>query len=450
MDNLRERSEVPLITQVIGLLEEAHFDVLADLLANEHATDLATLLESLPQGQRRRVWELMPGSQQGEVLLHLHDEVRHELIAEMPHHELAEALEDLDADDIAFVLEDVSEAKSDAVLGRLDQETRADVEEALSYPEGTAGRVMRFDTIEVREDVDLYTVLRYLRRHKELPDHTDGLMVVDDDGHYLGKLPLATLVTRPGSVRVADEMQRGADVISVHMEEDDLAQLFDRRDLVSVAVVDGAGRLIGRVTVDDVLDIVKAQSERTLMGLAGLDEEADLFAPVLTSARRRALWLGLNLATASLAAWVIGMFEASIAQIVALAILMPIVASMGGVAGSQTLTLTVRGLALGQVSLSNMRWLLRRQVAIGLLNGLLWAGVMGVAAGLLFTWGIGAVIAAALVIILFIGAAAGVVIPVLLDRFGIDPALSASMILMTITDVMGFLSFLGLATLFLL
>jgi magnesium transporter len=245
-------------------------------------------------------------------------------------------------------------------------------------------------------------------------------------------------------------MDASEQAISAYMEEDEVAHLFDRRDLVSVAVVDAAGKFIGRVTVDDVLDVIRGQSERALMGMAGLDEEADIFAPVITSAKRRALWLGINLCTASLAAWVIGQFEASIAQLVALAILMPIVASMGGVAGSQTLTLTVRGLALGQVSLSNMRWLLRRELGVGLLNSLLWASMMGLVAWLIFEPGVGAVIAAALTINMTLAVGAGVFIPIVLDRLGIDPALSASMILMTITDVMGFLTFLGLATIFLL
>jgi magnesium transporter len=214
--------------------------------------------------------------------------------------------------------------------------------------------------------------------------------------------------------------------------------------------VDAAGKFIGRVTVDDVVDVIRGQSERALMGMAGLDEEADIFAPVITSAKRRALWLGINLCTASLAAWVIGQFEASIAELVALAILMPIVASMGGVAGSQTLTLTVRGLALGQVSLSNMRWLLRRELGVGLLNSLLWASMMGLVAWLIFEPGVGMVIATALTINMTLAVGAGVFIPIVLDRLGIDPALSASMILMTITDVMGLLTFLGLATIFLL
>ncbi len=449
LDVIRERDE-PLLTQVLPLLEQGHYDVLADILQLVHESDLAVLLESLPAHQRLKVWELIPNSEQGNVLLHLHDEVRASLIAIMPHQELVDALEPLDADDIAFVLEDVPEAKSDAVLEQLDQETRADVEESLSYPEGTAGRLMRFDAIEVRADIDIYTVLRYLRRHKTLPDQTDGLMVVDEDGYYLGKLQLSTLVTQPGSARVESVMDVSEQAISAYMEEDEVAHLFDRRDLVSVAVVDAAGKFIGRVTVDDVLDVIRGQSERALMGMAGLDEEADIFAPVFTSAKRRALWLGINLCTASLAAWVIGQFEASIAQLVALAILMPIVASMGGVAGSQTLTLTVRGLALGQVSLSNMRWLLRRELGVGLLNSLLWASMMGLVAWLIFEPGVGAVIAAALTINMTLAVGAGVFIPIVLDRLGIDPALSASMILMTITDVMGFLTFLGLATIFLL
>ena len=449
MDSVRDLDQ-PLLHEVLPLIEDERYDVLADVLAVAHETDLATLLESLPIHQRRSVWSFLSLQQQGNVLLHLHDEVRNSLIADMAHQHLVDAVEHLDSDDIAFVLEDVPESTSDAVLEQLDHETRAEVEEALSYPDDSAGRLMRFDAIEVRPDIDLYTVLRYLRRHKDLPDHTDGLMVVDDDGRYVGKLPLATLVTRTANMKVSEVMLPNADMISVHMDEEELAHVFDRRDLVSVAVLNDAGKLVGRITVDDVMDIVRARSERAMMNMAGLNEEADLFAPVMQSTQRRALWLGLNLATASLAAWVIGQFESSIAQLVALAILMPIVASMGGVAGSQTLTLTVRGLALGQVSLSNMRWLLKRQLAIGAMNGLLWATVMGVAAALLFNPGIGLVIAAALVINLLIAAGSGVVIPIMLDRMGIDPALSASMILMTITDVMGFLTFLGLATIFLL
>lgn len=446
---IRDR-EQPLIAEVLPHLDAGHFDVLGDILQTAHDTDLATLLESLPLNQRRQIWELLHGQQQGNILIHLHDEVRNSLIESMPHQALADAVEHLDSEDIALVLDDVSEAKSDAILEQLDHETRAEVEASLSYPEDSAGRFMRFDAIEIRPDIDLYTVLRYLRLHKELPDHTDGLMVVDDNRHYIGKLTLADIVTHMGNVKVCDVMQSHADVTSVHISIDELAHLFDRRDLVSVAVINDDGKLVGRITVDDILDVVRAQSERAMMNMAGLDEDTDLFAPVMKSAQRRALWLGLNLATASIAAWVIAQFEASIAQIVALAILMPIVASMGGVAGSQTLTLTVRGLALGQVSLSNMRWLLKRQLAIGAINGLLWAMVMGVAAGFLFTLGIGAVIASALVINLLIAAGSGVIIPIVLDRMGIDPALSASMILMTITDVMGFLTFLGLATLFLL
>ena len=449
IEPIRER-DVPLLNQVVPLLENNHFDILADVLEREHETNLAILLESLPVHQREQVWEFIPAHKQGNVLRHLHDEVRTTLIATMPHQKLADAVGSLGADDIASVLEDLPEDKSDAVLDKLDQERRADVEEALSYPENTAGRLMRFDVIEVRADIDLQTVLRYLRRHRALPDHTDGLMVVDAIGRYVGKLPLSIIVTNTGSVRVQEIMNGKSEAISVHMEADEVAHLFDQRDLVSVAVVDDLGKLVGRITVDDVLDIVRSQSDRTLMGMAGLNEGGDLFAPVLMSARRRALWLGLNLATASLAAWVIGQFEATIAHIVALAILMPIVASMGGVAGSQTLTLTVRGLALGQIGLSNMRWLLRRELAVGLINGLLWAFAMGMATSIIFTQGIGLVIAAALMINLSIAVCAGVLIPVVLDRFGIDPALSASMVLMTITDVMGFLTFLGLATIFLL
>lgn len=321
----------------------------------------------------------------------------------------------------------------------------------LSYPQDSAGGLMDADTIEVRANVKVGTVLRYLRVLETLPPQTDMLMVVDRQGHYQGVLRLSALVTAEPGLCVADVMQTDLAGISVHTEGAEVARLFQDLDLLSAPVVDDNNRLIGRITVDDVMDLIREDSDRALMKMAGLDDEADIFAPVLVSSRRRAVWLGVNLLTAFLAAWVIGRFQATLEQVVALAVLMPIVASMGGVAGSQTLTLVIRGLALGQVQKGNIRILLNREVGISLLNGVLWAVVVALLAVAWFgDWGIGGVLGAAILINLLCAALAGLAIPLMLDRQGIDPALAGSVILTTVTDVVGFLSFLGLATVLLL
>jgi magnesium transporter len=275
--------------------------------------------------------------------------------------------------------------------------------------------------------------------------------VVDRDGIYIGKLLISSLLINQPELSVAEVMAEEADYVPVDMPETEVAHLFDRRDLVSVAVVDTEGRLIGRITIDDVVDVIRAEAEHQLMNMAGLDEEEDLFAPVLPSARRRALWLGINLGTAFLASWVIGLFEATLAQLVALAVLMPIVASMGGIAGSQTLTLVIRGLAMGRVSVANRLWLARKELAIAFLNGMLWALVVGAIA---YAWfgdpGIGLVLSAAMVVNLLVAAFSGIAIPLVMDHLNIDPALAGAVVLTTVTDVVGFMSFLGLATVFLL
>jgi magnesium transporter len=339
----------------------------------------------------------------------------------------------------------------DAIRESLDPEGRERLAATLAYPENSAGRLMDVNAVAVRADVTLETVLRYLRRRESLPDHTDGLMVVDRQGVYIGKLPISNLLTNNPERDVGEVMIEGADSVPVDMPQTEVARRFDRRDLVSVAVIDSNGRLIGRITIDDVVDVIRAEAEHQLMNMAGLDEEEDLFAPVWPSTRRRALWLGINLGTAFLASWVIGLFEATLAQVVALAVLMPIVASMGGIAGSQTLTLVIRGLALGRVSIANRLWLARKELSIAFLNGLLWALVVGAIA---YAWfgdaGIGLVLSAAMVVNLLAAAFAGIAIPLVMDRLGIDPALAGAVVLTTVTDVVGFMSFLGLATVFLL
>ncbi|MDD2875296.1 MAG: magnesium transporter, partial [Azoarcus sp.] len=324
---------------------------------------------------------------------------------------------------------------------------REKLESMLSYPEDSAGGLMNADQIVVRPDVRLATVLGYLRLIKSLPVQTDMLMVVDRKGIYQGVLRLSALVTAKPERKVAEVMETELPVIPVTTSSDEVARLFQDHDLLSAPVVDENSLLLGRITVDDVVDLIRESSDRAMMHMAGLDEEADMFAPVLTSSRRRAVWLGINLVTAFLAAWVIGLFQTTLERVVALAVLMPIVASMGGIAGSQTLTLVIRGMALGQVEGSNARALLAKEIGIALLNGMLWAVVVALLAVAWFgDWQIGGVIGAAILINLLFAALAGLVVPMFLDRVGIDPALAGGVILTTVTDVIGFFAFLGLAS----
>jgi len=421
------------------------------LVHNLHPAEIGDLLESLPQKPRVILWELVDPEDRGEVLLHVNDEVRSGLIREMEPGELVAMTEGLDTDDLADLLADLPGAVIHEVLRAMDLQNRHRLEAVLSYPEDTAGGMMNVDPVTVRADVSLDVVLRYLRLRGNIPDLTDSLMVVSRYDKYLGLLPLTTLLTSDPDKTVAEVMDREVEGIRADLSDVEVAKIFQDRDLISAPVVDSSGKLLGRITIDDVVDIIRDQAEHQALGAAGLDEDDDLFSPVPRAARRRAVWLGINLATAFLASWVIGRFEGTLAQIVALAVLMPIVASMGGVAGTQTLTLMVRGLALGQVGTGNLRALLAKEVSVGVLNGAAWAVVVGVVAALWFRdLPLGGVIAAAMMINLTVAALAGVLVPLLLRRMRIDPALAGGVVLTTVTDVVGFLSFLGLATLILL
>ncbi|UYG06426.1 magnesium transporter [Halomonas sp. M4R1S46] len=432
-------------------LEQEHLERVDDVIADLEPAEVALLLESLPPSERIRLWERVPQEVDGEVLLHVHDEVRSTLIDDMDHAEIVAATSGLDTTDLAEIFEDLPQQVAEDMLRSMDELQRIRLRETLAFEEDSAGRLMRTDTIAVRADVSLETVQRFLRWREAVPDNTHSLMVVDRNGLFMGVLSLARLVANDPEQAVADLMDPEVDSIQVAMKSRDVATLFQTHDLVSAPVVDDQGLLLGRIVIDDIVDVIREHSEQALMNMAGLDEEEDLFAPVLPSAKRRAVWLGINLLTAFLAAWVIGRFEDALDQLVALAVLMPIVASMGGIAGSQTLTLAIRGLALGQISRTNSNWLLRKEVGIAALNGLLWALVVAVLAVLWFgNLGIGVIIAVALVINMLAAGVAGIVIPLLLKRVGIDPALSGSVVLTTVTDVVGFMSFLGLATLFLL
>jgi magnesium transporter len=336
-------------------------------------------------------------------------------------------------------------------LTSLDTQHRERVEAVLSYPEDSAGGLMNTDTITVRSEVTLDVVLRYLRMLEKLPDNTDSLFVTTRDNLFVGTLPLSEILTNDPELTVAQVMKRDTEVIRARMEDDEVAKIFETHDLFSAPVVDEHMKLMGRITVDDVVDVIRDEAEHSVLGMAGLTEEEDLFAPALPSARRRAVWLGINLITAFMASWVVSNFEGTLEKIVTIAVLMNVVASMGGIAGSQTLTLVIRGLALGQVSRSNRNWLVNKEIIVGLLNGIGWALVIAAIAVFWFSdLQIGYVIAAAIIINLFVAAFSGVAIPIILQKFNIDPAIAGSVILTTITDIVGLFAFLGLATFFLL
>jgi len=387
----------------------------------------------------------------GKVLRHLREGVRRRLASEMDLDDLVDAARTLEPDDLVDLIQDLPEAQGREILAALNQRERARLESMLAYPEDSAGGLMNLDQIPVRADVKVGTLLRYLRVLEDLPPNTDKLFVVDRKNHYQGILRVRRLLTAKPEYPVSALAESDFEPIEADTSSQDVARRFEDQDLTSAPVVDGQGRLLGRITIDDVVDVIREQAEHSMMGLAGLDEETDMFAPVLASSRRRAVWLGINLVTAFLAAWVIGLFEGTLQQVVALAVLMPIVASMGGIAGSQTLTLVIRGLATGQLERGNTRILLLKEAGVGLLNGILWALVVAVLAVIWFgNWTIGAIIAAAILLNLLCAALAGVVIPLTMRRVGIDPALAGSVVLTTVTDVVGFFAFLGLATLILL
>lgn len=444
------RNQASLLS-ITEALEANDLLAVRDRLATLHPSELADVLESLPPEIRDELWVHVDSEVEGDVLAEANDQVRAALLENMLPHEVAAATATLDTDDVADILQDLPESFADEVLRSMDEQNRSRIASILHYPEDTAGGLMNVDVVTIRADVEVEVVLRYLRRHGAVPQKTDSLMVVDRDNTYLGVVPLAALVCAPTETYVGDLMQIDAEGIPADTPEADVARQFEQRDLLSAAVVDNQGTLLGRITVDDVIDVIREQGVHSLMSAAGLDEEDDIFAPVVVSTRRRATWLGINLATAFLAAWVIGRFEGTIEEIVALAILMPVVASMGGVAGSQTLTIVIRGLALGQIGAANARLLLSRELAIGGLNGLLWAVVVAMIGGLWFRdASLGIVIGAAVVINLLVAAFAGAIIPLVLRRINVDPALAGGVVLTTVTDVVGFVAFLGLATMFLL
>lgn len=411
--------------------------------------DVAHILASSPPDYRHVLWQLVEGEQEAEVLNELGEELRLDFLQTMAPDQVALITEELDDDDVADILQALPEAFTQQVLEAMDEQDRSRLEKVMVYDEDTAGGLMNTDTITIRADVTLDVVLRFLRRHDEIPEMTDSLIVVSRDDRYVGLLPIKTLlVSDPGaSVRELMITQRKA--IPTDMPDDEVARMFERNDWVSAPVVDDDGYVVGRITIDDVVDVIREDGDHSLMSMAGLAEDDDTFAPAIKTARRRAVWLAVNLLTAFIASAVINLFQGTIEKVVALAVLMPIVASMGGIAGTQTLTVLVRALAMGHVNSSNTRWLLNRELMSGAMNGVLWATVVAVAAALWFKDGtLGLVIGLALIINLVTAGFAGALLPITLQRMKIDPALAGGVVLTTVTDVVGFLSFLGLATYF--
>ncbi len=412
-----------------------------------HPAEIANLLEALPHSQRGIVWNMLDHDDDGEILLNVGDEVRNGLIQNMDSDALVSATEGMEMDDLADLLADLPDTVTEQALAGMDYQDRLRLEAVLAYDEDTAGGLMNTDTVTVRRDVTLDVVLRYLRTRGNLPHATDSLFVVDRYDHYIGTLPLTSVLTNKPTELVRDIMVDDVEAFSADTEDNVVAKSFEDLDLLSAAVVDENNKLIGRITVDDVVDVIREEAERSLFSMAGLSEEEDLFGPVVPSTRRRAIWLGVNLATAFLAAWVISLFQPTLEKIIVLAILIPVVASMGGIAGSQTLTLVIRGIATGQVGRSNSRLLLTKELAVGFLNGMVWAIVVAIVVVLWFKdIKMGGIIAAAMAANLICAALAGVTIPIILHKLKIDPALAGSVVLTTITDVIGIFAFLGLAT----
>ncbi len=444
-------NSVSLLAQATEILNLGSQVDIRNWVHSLYPAETAHILESIEPEQRAKIWAVIPPSVMAEILVEVNVAVGSSLLKITDRKDLIAATERLGSDSVIDLLHVLPEPLLSQVLESIGVQQRNRIEQALSYEEHTAGSVMLQDVLTIRADVSLDVVSRYLRLRGSMPVATDSLIVIDRNQHFQGLLHLNQLLTSDPHSKVENVMDTRSTGVSFRMPSRDVAALFERRKLLSAPVLADDGKVIGRIILEDVVGLIRNEADHSLMSMAGLKEAQDMFEPVVDSAKRRALWLGVNLLTAFLAASVIDLFEATIQQIVALAVLMPIVASMGGIAGSQTLTLVVRGLALRQVTPANSASLLNKEVSVGLVNGLIWAVVVSIVAGLWFhNSHIGLLLGVAMLINLVCAAAAGVLIPVVLDKMGIDPALAGGVLLTTVTDVVGFMAFLGLATLFLL
>ncbi len=449
VDAVNESSQVNLERINLALSQGAIARARQLLNEDLSAPDIAHLLSSVPPKQRTVLWNLVEEDElSADVLSYLGEEERAEIVARLEPEELANLIESFEFDDKVDLLQELPESVIEQVLLSMDSQDRQRVEDVLSFDEDSAGGLMNTDVVTVRPDISVDVVLRYIRRYRELPPMTDNLWVVNRRDEFIGQVPIAKILISEPTTTVREIMDTEVEALTVETHEDEVARRFERLDLVSAPVVNADGRLLGRITIDDVVDVIRASADHSLMSQAGLDEDEDIFAPLSKTVRRRSIWLGINLMTAFLASGVIGLFEATLEQVVALAILMPVVASMGGIAGTQALTIVIRGMALGRVGSANIRALVSREAVIGLANGLFWSVIVGLAA---FAWfgdfTLGYVIGAAIIVNLLVAALVGTLLPGYLKSMQIDPALAGGVVLTTVTDVVGFFCFLGVATL---
>lgn len=422
-----------------------------DAIHGLHPADIADVLEAIPPELRKQIWQHVDHEIMGEILLEMPQAVRIDLIQELDDQAIIVATQALDTDEIADLFPHLSDDVISRILLAMDSRARESLDRILSYPDDTAGGLMNVDAVTIRDDINLEVVLRYLRRQGDIPEYTNKLFVVDRAERLVGSLLINRLLTSDTSKKVYEVME-AEDVIFSDMDSDkNVAAAFEKYNLITAPVVNEDGQVIGRITVDDVVDVIRDEADHSIMAPAGLNEDEDIFAPVIRSTKNRAVWLGVNLITAVLASWVIGLFEQTIHQVVALAVLMPIVASMGGNAGTQTVTLVIRGIALGTIDETNAKKVLRSEVLIGLMNSVIWAVVIGLVALLWFGKPmLGLVIGMAMTVNLVVAALSGVMIPLAAKRLGVDPALASGVALTTVTDVIGFFVFLGLATILLI
>ncbi len=448
MSEVENTSFEERLQRLMTSLEASLYEEATSQLSDLHSAEIARLLESVPPKDRIKLWLNIDSATQGDILKDLNEDVLSQLLNEMSINGIVKATEGLDMDDLADIVPELPESALHNLLLTLDHKHRKHLRHVLSYPEDSAGGLMNIDMITVRDDVNVRTVIRYLRLLKEMPIDTDQIFVVDRAYKYIGSIHISTLLTNEAEQSIKPLINTDHKPILASSSDSDVASLFEQRDLISAPVVDSHNQLIGRITIDDVVDVIRDKAENSVMSMAGLGKEDDIFAPVIESTKSRSIWLGVNLITVFVAVFFIGLFEATLQDKIALAILMPVVASMGGIAGTQTLILVTRGIATGRITTSNLKVLMSKEVAIGFLNGMLWSSVIGLAT---YVWfedlTLSLVISTAIVVNLIFAAFSGAFLPLLLIRFKIDPALAGGVILTTITDVIGFVAFLGLASL---
>ncbi|NDE95095.1 MAG: magnesium transporter [Proteobacteria bacterium] len=437
------------LNQLLESSSELSQDEIRSLLKKLSSSEIAHALESSPPKQRKLFFSLLETNEEGDVLVDLGEEIQQELVSNISNEELAEAVKELEPDETVDILQNLPEDRMNTILSKMSYRDRKRIEIGLTYPENTAGGLLNTDVISVRPSHSIEVVINYLRDQEELPDNTDKIFVVNREDEYIGEIAISKIITCKPNLTVREIMSTSSNPILVSQDDKEVATIFERNDIISSAVIDESGKLIGRITIDDVLDVIREDADQNFLGMAGVAE--DTFAPPGRAARSRVFWLSMNLLTAFIASMTINIFKDVLDQIVYLAILMPIVASMGGVAATQTLTIVLRGLTLEQINSSNLRWLFKRELAVSILNGL----VLSILVGLVtYFWfheiTLALLISFALIINLVSSVIAGVFVPIILRRLNQDPAISGSVVVTTVTDVIGFLSFLGLATVFLI